>query len=529
MLRAALYQQSMLEVDPDEIGLGAASFERNLREVLPELFSPEDFAGLYADDGAGSRCPLQLAAMELLKFRYDVSDAELVQRCARDLGWRYAIGLKKGEQPPGTATLSRFRAKVREKKGDAFIFRRSLQLAVDERLVDDRALQVVDSTNTDCRGAIIDTFNLVAAGIRQVVRKVALALGRRAEQLATEWALQRYLGRSVKGQVDIDWSDEGARNRLITEEIGDVERLVQCVGELKVTLPSEVSEALEFLRKLALQDVEKLPDGTFRIARGTAKDRVISVSDPEARHGRKSSSKVINGFKTHVMGTVDSAFVTGIAVTPAGTHDAQPTADLIRQTEAVDLKPEEALGDNAYGTGENRHRCKQQGVSVLTKLPSPSHKDCLTKREFDVDLQAMQVSCPGGATSTKYTLVKDPAGSVARVPKFVFDQATCQQCPLRNDCSKATREGKGREIVLSVYERELQELKAFNRSPRAKDVLRKRSAVERLLSHLVRMGMRHARFFGLLNVQFQAFMTAAAYNLQRCFTLLASRGNSRPT
>ena len=74
-----------------------------------------------------------------------------------------------------------------------------------------------------------------------------------------------------------------------------------------------------------------------------------------------------------------------------------------------------------------------------------------------------------------------------------------------------------------VYEEELQATKAFNASSRAKDVLRSRPSIERLISHLVRMGMRHARFFGMHMVQAQAHLTAAAYNIQRYITLMVKR------
>ena len=43
MLRATLYQQSLLEVDPDEIDLPLHSFERQLRDLVPRLFSVDDF------------------------------------------------------------------------------------------------------------------------------------------------------------------------------------------------------------------------------------------------------------------------------------------------------------------------------------------------------------------------------------------------------------------------------------------------------------------------------------------------------
>ena len=528
MLRTSLYQVSMLEVDPDEIRLAEDALERHLPNLVPQLVSLEDFGGFYSEeDGAGSRCPLMQTAMLLLQFRYNVSDEELIKRCRRDLGWRYAIGLEVGEQPPAQATLQRFRTKLFKLKGSDFLHRCSLKLAQTAGFLDDIELQAVDSTNTDCRGAIIDTFNLVAAGIRTAVRKVSCCLGIEAAELAKRWELSRYMARSVKGQVSIDWNDETARNALLTEEIRDAQRLPQLADELRLTLPCEVTEALELLARVSLQDVEELEDGTYRIAKGTAPGRVISMTDPEARHGRKSSSKVINGFKTHVLGTIESQFVTGIEITDAGVHDAQPTPKLIEQAESHGVKPTEAVGDAAYGTGANIRACQEEGVAILTKMGAPSHKNSLPKSAFDIDLEAMRATCPHGATTEHHTMVKAGDGSGERVPKFHFDKETCQACPLRMTCCSPTRNGRNRTIMLSTHEQELQAIKAFNAAPTAVAVLRSRSSIERLISHLVKMGMRTARFFGMHRVQLQAHMVAAAYNLQRLITLMVKRGPRR--
>lgn len=520
MLRFSLYQPSLYEVDPDAIGLEEDSFERHLPKLVCRLVLPEDFKGFYVEDqGAGTCCPLMLLGMLLLQFRYQVSDKELCRRCRRDLGWRYAIGLQGDQKPPSVTSVRRFRGKLRELKGESFIFESSLRLAVAEGLLDDVELQGVDSTNTDCRGAVVDTFNLVATGIGQVLRKVARCLDERAEQLATRWDLASYLRRSIKGGASIDWSDESARNALLTMEIRDADRLSELVASLGVCFPSEVEESLELLRRVARQDVEELEDGTFRIARGTRAGRVISITDPLARHGRKSSSKVINGFKMHVTGTLQSQFTTGIKITDAATHDAQPTSQLLDQTAANKVKPAELVGDAAYGTGANRRACQAKGVELHSKLPSPSHKGAFTKRDFDIDLDAMRVTCPAGATTTHFTMVKDPAGSDERVPSFRFANHDCGPCALRACCGKTVVKNGYRTIALSVYEREIQKAQQFNATSRAADVLRSRSAIERLISHLVRLGMRQARFFGMHMVQFQAFMVGAVYNLQRLLTL----------
>ena len=524
MLRTLLFQRSMFEVDPDALRLASDSFERHLPELVSKLVSPDDFRGFYSEtNGAGSRCPLMLVAMLLLQYRYEVSDIQLVERCRRDLGWRYAIGLDVGDPPPSQATVQRFRGKLSKLKGANFLHGRTLELARDQQLLDDVALQAIDSTNVDCRGAVIDTYNLIATAICQVIRKTAQCLGRRADGLAERWGMRQYMARSIKGEAAIDWTDKTARTALLTDEVRAANTLPLLIAQLDIELPSEVDEALVLLARVVAQDTQQLGDGTYEITKGTVPDRVISITDPEARHGRKSKSKKINGFKVHVAKAITSQFVTGIHITDASVHDALPTMELIQQAESHGVKPEEAVADAAYGTGQNIRICAENGVKILTKLPAPSHKGSLSKSSFTIDLQAGTVTCPAGQTTAKATRTKADGDSSQQVDTYHFDKTTCQACPLKDACCSQTRAGRNRKIRLSLYEVELQTRKTFNASPRAKGVLRSRSSIERLISHLVRMGMRQARFFGMHRVQAQAHMTAAAYNLQRCITLLAER------
>ena len=526
MLSSTFYQVSLLEVDPDEIGLEKDSFERALRDLVPKLVSLEDFRDFHPSTmGAGTCCPLVLTSMLLLQFRYNLTDEALVARCIRDLGFRYALGLPRGKHPPRISSFRRFRSWIRVNKGPDWLFRISLVLPKEAGLVEDADLQLVDSTNTDCRGAICDTFNLIAGGIGDVVRQAARLKGQRAESVAKRWGLTEYLGRSIKSAVSIDWSDDVQRNALITKEVRDAERVLRLVRRFKFDADGE--SALEFLAKVAHQDVVQLPDGTYRIARGTAAGRSVSRTDPEARHGRKSESQPIIGFKTHALATATSLFVTGINVTDAGIHDSKPTPELVDQAAASDLRPKRLLGDGAYGTGANIRACAEKGVEVLTKQGG-SNGDGFSKRDFEIDLETMSVTCPAGHTSTKHTWVKDPEGaksadnSDVRVPLFKFPTAVCRGCPLATKCGKNV-ETEGRRVRCNAHELELQRIKRFNATAESKPLLRRRCAIERLLSHLVRMGMRQGRFFGLAMVQFQAFMTAAAYNLQRFITLSASR------
>ena len=85
-------------------------------------------------------------------------------------------------------------------------------------------------------------------------------------------------------------------------------------------LASPVAEASELLAKVVGQDLEETTDGTFRIARRVAKDRVISTVDPDARHGHKTAARGFDGYKGHVAVDPDSEIITDTTsrpVTPA--------------------------------------------------------------------------------------------------------------------------------------------------------------------------------------------------------------------
>lgn len=532
MLRSTFSQFSFTAIDPDALGLADDAIERFLHDRVEDLATVEDFAGFYhPSGGAESCCPLVLFVMAVLAYRTGVSEREAVRRTRRDLGWRYAMRLGPSGRTPSRASFQRFLKKMRATLGEDFVHVRALRLATAEGLLDDTELQAADSTNTDCRGAIIDTFNLISRGIGNVLRRVSDWTGEPVADLAQRLCATEYLARSIKGTADVDWTNRQERNALLTRLVRDALRLVAVIDSPEVVElrpPSAVRRAVALLDQVALQDVEQLPDGTYKIRQGTARGRVISITDPEARHGRKSGAKKINGHKTHVLATLESQLVTAILITDAGLHDSVPCAELLLQADHLGLKPSRALGDLAYGTGKNRRTCAELGVEILTKV-AKSSESYIDKSLFDIDLAALKVTCPAGRTTTTYTRVKAEKGSDEKVPRFRFDKPTCLSCPLAQKCCKATREGTGaRTVTLNLFEAELQAAREFNQTAEARPLLRKRCTIERVLSHLMRFGLRAARFFGQKATQFQAFMTAAAYNLQRIATLLARRRRKAP-
>ena len=133
-------------------------------------------------------------------------------------------------------------------------------------------------------------------------------------------------------------------------------------------LPVTAGEAADLLALVAGQDVEQGEDGVFRIARKTAKDRVISTVDTAARHGHKSRNRRFDGYKAHLSVDPDSELIDEVTATPANTPDRDAAGELLGEHASGDDKPE-VVGDSAYGDAATRADLEGQGFTVTAKCP----------------------------------------------------------------------------------------------------------------------------------------------------------------
>jgi hypothetical protein len=96
-------------------------------------------------------------------------------------------------------------------------------------------------------------------------------------------------------------------------------------------LDEAAAAALGLLALVAGQDVEPAEgsdgtDGRWRIARRVAEERVISVSDPEARHTRKSPENRRDGYRAHIAADPETGIITGEQLTRAAGEDNSDAA-----------------------------------------------------------------------------------------------------------------------------------------------------------------------------------------------------------
>ena len=502
-----------------ELRLDPKSFHGQLADAAPRLFRDEDFAALYHPRlGRPSTPPSQLALLLLLQHEAGVSDAEAVARSAYDLRWAAVLRRPAGEALCAKSTLQLFRAHLVLHERVRTVFQASLEEGRRKGLLKRGPLQVtIDTMPLIGAGAVKDTFNLLAAGIWRVVYTLSQIKGERPEQFAARHELTRYLPnphRSLKGECDIDWSDEAARAEVLTRITRDALRtwkLAQAaVARCTPAQASSLREAQLLLGDLLLQDVEIRQDAEgderAHVKEGTAPDRIPSATDPEQRHGHKSQANRFTGHKSRTAVDVETGLILDVEVRPGNAADA---TELKAQVERVEATTGDTVttvyGDCAFGNGSTRAELTEAGKELVAKVPTASPQQTyFPKSRFTIDLEAGTVTCPAGRTTDRCSQSKDGT----RIFRF---GKQCATCPLREQC---TASAAGRTVQVHPQEALLQAAREFQNTAEGRRRLRLRLKAEHRQARLAQLGAKRARYCGRAKSLVQLLLAATVANLR---------------
>jgi hypothetical protein len=485
------------------------SFYERLADHGHEIVADDDFAHLYSDGQGRPSIPPSVIVRAMLCATHDrlFSDRETSRRSRVDADWKAAMGVDDDFEGIAATTFSLMRARMTVHDADMVLFEATLAKAVKAGIFKGKLTAIIDSSPVHGAGNVADTYEL----IRKMIGRLARAMGERLDSdLSAECA-----GLAAT-KPDIDWQDPAARD----EHLGD---LVELAAEMIATATMsdvsgdpEVAEAARLLAAVVLQDVTDTGTGP-QIADGVARDRIVSHSDPEMRHGRKSASRRFDGHKLDVIVDESSELVLGVDLRAGNAGDGDGAGPLLAKVQAIDgVEVETLLGDMAYSDGDVREAVEAEGAELVAKVPPVTNAGRFPKTDFTVDLGAGTVTCPAGETTSDARPVKDHKGR--RADAYRFDPATCAACPLRDQCT--TGKG-GRQIVVGRHHARIEAARAAQVDPDTKALLRRRPKVERRIDHLQDLGMRKARFRGRRKTLLQALLAATVANFKRLGVLNA--------
>jgi hypothetical protein len=504
--------------------VGRESFYGRLAQSRDRLFRDEDFAMLYCpDNGRPSVPPSFLAVALLLQAHEKVSDEQAVQHATFDLRWKVALGIDVEEQPFVKSTLQLFRAQLLVHEQAGAIFLASIEEAKHQGFLRGKKRTLtIDTTPIFGKGAVKDTYNLLAGGIVMLVRALAQAAGQKPVAWAARHDLSRYFGSSIKGEAAINWDKQSERQAFLAGIVGDAKRLLELAKQTRARLGAEhpaqekIQQAAELLCQLLAQDIETDEAGEPTLREGVSKDRMPSATDPQMRHGHKSRRARFDGHKAAVAVDTDEGLITQVDVIAGNAPDNENALELVEASEHnTGCEVDQTLGDCAYGDGQTRQKFKDADRALVAKVPRRPDGQ-LSKDAFDIDLTNRCVTCPAGHTTT--TFRADRGGHFAGT--FVFAKRLCLQCPLRAEC---VRGQGGRTITIHLQEELLQQARAYQATDAFRQEYLKRQVAEHRIARLVQLGIRKSRYFGRAKTRFQLLMAAAVANLTLAWNAAAKR------
>jgi transposase len=188
---------------------------------------------------------------------------------------------------------------------------------------------------------------------------------------------------------------------------------------------AQVAPCLATAQQVRAQDVTPRETGQPVLRQGVARERRISVEDAEMRHGRKSRSMRVDGYKRHILRDLDQGVIRAVGVTAANRPEAAVTDDLLVDLHAQGLtladldELDELQIDRAY-LSSSWVRDRPPGLRITCKAWPVRNGDRFPKTAFVLDWERQTLRCPAGA------VMPVVPGGVVHYPA-----TTCAACALR--------------------------------------------------------------------------------------------------
>ncbi len=491
--------------NPDRQMLDAAAFCRGLVEGgtvysfladhRDELFKDEDFADLFPSGRGRPSVPAVLVcSVMVLQALEGLSDRDAIRQLRTRIDWKVACGLALDDPGFDFTVLTYWRTRLRQSERPQRIFEAIRAVVEATGVLKTKHRRALDSSILDDAVATQDTVTQLISAIRRVRRSVPQAASVPLSTASDEG-----------GKPVIEWSDQSARDALVSGLVNDAEAVLAAAES--ASLSQEANDDVGLLALIAGQDVEPgEKEGTWRIAKKVAKDRVISTVDVEARHGHESTAVRTDGFKAHLATEPDTGIVTALKLTPANRADG-PVGVALMQDEPDGL---EVLADSAYGSGAVRTALQEKHHRLVIKpLPSRPHiAGGFVRDDFLVDHDARCVTCPASHVARLST-----SGIAGFAPH-------CLACAVRSRCTKA----KARSFTVSEHDFELVAARAAWREEELRETYRQhRPMAERSIAWLVAKGNRRLRYRGVERNEAWLNRRVAALNLRRLVVLGLTR------
>jgi len=476
----AIVPQEHLLIDIDRV-IDWSSFT----SILEESYSQ--------NRGQPAILPLIMLKLEVLRYMYNLSDRQVMERADTDMIFRWFLKVPIHFQLPNASVLSKFRGRLGT-VGFKRVFSQLVMLARQSGLVKDR-LRLKDATHVIANIAVPPVIKLIAQIRDRLLKDLEwfdpeLATGFR---VAVESLRESCKGATVAIQLE-------QRVDLLAD-------VVQAAANLPIPVDVETNVAWRNLRE-TLAVAQKI---LYDQAHPKEGRRTVSIVDSEARRGQHG--EWYDGYVVDVMMDADSELITEIQVLEAGGDEAQSAVELIRNEQSTHGNKIEQLSiDGAGFNGKMLRACEELDVAVTVPPKPIPQGSVFPNTDFELSEDGKTVTCPAGEQSSYSQDDKRKNGTI-----FRFKREQCDSCPLVGQCMRKPGTGLfGRSVQKNDYQAEYDRARAKATTDEYQAVRREHPAIERKLNEIANHHKgRRARYWTRAKVATQQFMTAFTVNAKR--------------
>jgi transposase len=210
---------------------------------------------------------------------------------------------------------------------------------------------------------------------------------------------------------------------------------------------------------------------------------IRSPFDTQARFSVKRGASWV-GYKVHLTETCDADsphLITHVITTAATDQDNSVVNELHHALAEKDLTPSEHLMDQGYSDSHELLQAREQYDIELVMPMRTDHAWQKTTggydwRQFHIDWDAQQVTCPQGKTSGSWVLRRDKKG----YPRYevMFNASDCSPCLARALCTKSKRHRRKLTFRPQIEQTILDQTRAYQQTDEFQERYATRAGIE---------------------------------------------------
>lgn len=489
------------------------------REYLLKSLPVQELVPYFQDRMGRPSKDLHVALGALvLQQLHDLTDEQTSEAVALNIAWHYALDIRReSDAYVCPRTLRNYRRRVIEKDLDQVLFRTLTDRLITALGVDTRQ-QRLDSTAVRSAIRSLTRLGILVEAVSKFLRELKRMLPELHADVSPD-LLRKYVEQQGDGCFG-DTRPSESRRRL-PEAARDVYELL---NRFRPT-PAQDLESFRILER-AFGEQCRVVDGNeppieIKLPQDVPCDNVLNPADPDASYNKHRGV----GYLVQIMETYTEEeprttsceqpskpdLITHVAVGKMNVHDQAALEPALQDTDTRGIKPEQLLADSHYGSND----CLEQGLQQQVKIVAPSMtakgklQGKLTLEDFELDTEGRVLRCPAGHAPLET--------SVAEVRlQVLFDAATCQACPYRDQCLLSAV-GRNGQRYQYTHDRVRQRQRRLNEaSEEFRSRYRWRAGIEATMSRFkYQMGMASLRVRGFAKISYAACLRALGLNIRR--------------